>query len=84
MGGRLTKAEAGRLGGLTTAHNLGADGVKRRASKGGAATLAKLGRAHFARAAYMRWGRLAVLHSEKAPAAAPSQEVCRDADKPST
>jgi hypothetical protein len=55
---KLSKAEAGRLGGLTSAHTLGEDGVKKRASKGGAGTLEKHGKAHYVRAALVRWGRL--------------------------
>jgi hypothetical protein len=55
---KLTKAEAGRLGGLRAAHALGDDGVKRRARKGGNATLEKHGKAHYLRAVYQRWGRL--------------------------
>lgn len=54
----LTPAERGRLGGLTAAHNLGPEGIKRRGSKGGQATLEKLGKAHFLRMALIQQGRL--------------------------
>lgn len=54
----LTPAERGRLGGLTAAHNLGPEGVKRRGAKGGQATLEKLGKAHFLRLAHKSHGRL--------------------------
>lgn len=55
---KLSRAEAGRLGGLTSAHFAGAEGMARRGAKGGNATAEKLGRAHFTRAALIRWGRL--------------------------
>jgi hypothetical protein len=55
---KLTHAEVSSLGGLTTAKNLGPEGRKLRASKAGQATLEEYGRAHFRRAAFIRWGRL--------------------------
>jgi hypothetical protein len=63
---KLTKAEAGRLGGLTAAHKLGADGVAARARKGGDAASRKLGRAHYVRLALVRWGRLQAEKKEAA------------------
>lgn len=54
----LSMAERGRLGGLDAAQKLGPDGRRRRAAKGGAATADKHGKAHYVRAALIRWGRL--------------------------
>lgn len=53
---KLTRAQAGRLGGLQAAHNLGPDGV--RSAKGGLTTVERFGRAHMARLAHRRHGRL--------------------------
>lgn len=53
---KLTRAQAGRLGGLQAAHNL--DGVRRRGAKGGLTTVERFGRAHRARLAHRRHGRL--------------------------
>ena len=55
---KLTRAQAGRLGGLQAAHNLGPDGVRRRGAKGGLTTVERFGRAHMARLAHRRVGRL--------------------------
>lgn len=52
---KLTRAQAGRLGGLQAAHNLGPDGVRRRGAKGGLTTVERFGRA---RLAHRRHGRL--------------------------
>ena len=54
----LSHQERGRLGGLQAAHNLGADGRKRRAMKGGQAALDKHGKALFVRLNYMQHGKL--------------------------
>lgn len=54
---KLTKAQAGQLGGFAAARSLGEEGVKERASRGGTATLEKYGREAFVRAAHARWGR---------------------------
>lgn len=54
---KLTKRQAGQLGGLTTAHKLGETGRRRRARKGGEATLAKYGRAHYVRMAWAKKGK---------------------------
>lgn len=62
---KLTPAEAGRLGGLAAAHNLGELGRQRRASSGGQSTVEKYGAAHMTRLAFVRHGRLA---AEKANA----------------
>jgi hypothetical protein len=56
--GKLTTSERARLGGLTAAHRLGENGVKRRGRKGGNATLERHGKAHFYKAALIRWGKL--------------------------
>lgn len=55
---KLTPAEAGRIGGLVSAHRLGPEGTAKRASKAGNATLRRHGRAHYVRIAMVRWGRL--------------------------
>lgn len=55
---KLTRAQAGRLGGLQAAHNLGPEGVRRRGAKGGLTTVERFGRAHRARLAHRRHGRL--------------------------
>ena len=52
---KLTKKQAGQLGGLKTAKK---HDMARLGSKGGSATLEKHGREHFIRAAHKRWGRL--------------------------
>lgn len=55
---KLTRAEAGRLGGLTRADNTTPEERSAIASKGGAANVERYGRAHMTRLAYKRWGRL--------------------------
>lgn len=54
----LSMAERGRLGGLTTAHRMTQEERTRRAAKGGAAALEKLGKVHYARMSLIRTGRL--------------------------
>lgn len=54
---KLTKAQAGQLGGYAAARSLGPEGVADRASKGGLATLEKYGKEAMVRAAHARWGR---------------------------
>lgn len=53
---KMTKAQAGRLGGLQAAHNLGAEGLARRGRKGGEATVAAHGTAHMTRLAMRKNG----------------------------
>ena len=54
----LSMAERGRLGGLTAAHRMSPEERTRRAAKGGAAALEKLGKAHYVRMTLIRAGRL--------------------------
>lgn len=53
---KLPAELSGRLGGLTAARNLGPEGTKARATKGGDAVLAKYGRAHMQALALRRRG----------------------------
>lgn len=55
---KLTPAERGRLGGLAAGHNLTPDERKRRAAKGGQATLEKHGKALYVRLNHRKAGRL--------------------------
>jgi hypothetical protein len=54
----LKRPEVASLGGLAAAHKLGADGRKRRASKGGSAVLEARGAAYYKLLAFKRWGRV--------------------------
>lgn len=54
---KLTKAQAGRLGGLKAARALGVEGVRRRGSHGGATTLDRYGKEHMTRLAHRSHGR---------------------------
>lgn len=56
MSKKMTKAQAGRLGGLKAAHSLGEAGVKARGRKGGNTTLDRHGKEHFTRLAMVRNG----------------------------
>jgi hypothetical protein len=66
----LNRSEIASLGGLTASHKLGAEGRRRRASKGGEAVLEARGSAHFKRLALQRWRRLG---SEQTKTAAPAK-----------
>lgn len=52
---KMTRQQAGRLGGLTAAHRMTAEQRQERARKAGEAALQKLGPAHFVRMNFMRW-----------------------------
>lgn len=55
---KLTRAEAGRMGGLARADNTTPAERSAISSKAGTANVEAHGRAHMARLAYKRWGRL--------------------------
>ncbi len=55
---KLTPQEIGKLGGLTSSHNMSADQRQARARKAGLAAREKLGPAHYLRMAHVRHGRL--------------------------
>lgn len=54
---KLSRAQAGQLGGFAAARALGDAGVYERGSKGGATTSERYGKEHYVRAAHLRWGR---------------------------
>ncbi len=55
---KLTRAEAGRMGGLARADRLSPEERSSIASMGGTATVARYGRVHMLRLAYKKAGRL--------------------------
>lgn len=51
----MSRAEAGRRGGLTSAHRLGPEGMAAIGARGGEVTLARHGRVHMLRMSDRRW-----------------------------
>lgn len=70
---KLTKAQAGKLGGLARARALTPEQRERIAYRASQANLAKNGREQVVRASHMRWGRLTKTENATGRTAALSQ-----------